>query len=61
MDETCDELETKQISKEWKHAGFPRNKNICSQKCVGKVLAFVFCDEDGITFTDYLQRRKSIT
>jgi len=59
MDETWlyhYEPETKQQSMEWWHSGSPRPKKIRVKKSAGKLLALIFCDQDGILRIDYLPR-----
>jgi histone-lysine N-methyltransferase SETMAR len=53
--------ETKEQSKEWKHAGSPRPKKFRAQKSAGKVLASVFWDKDGIILLDFLEQGRTIT
>lgn len=53
--------ETKEQSKEWKHAGSPRPKKFRVQKSAGKVLASIFWDKDGIIMSDYLEQGKTVT
>jgi len=53
--------ETKQQSMEWRHSGLPRpQKKLRVQKSAGKVLASIFCDQDGILFIDYLPKGQTI-
>ena len=63
MDETwlyTYDPETKQQSMEWRHSGSPRPKKFRVQKSDGKVLASIFCDQDGILLIDYLPKGRSI-
>jgi histone-lysine N-methyltransferase SETMAR len=53
--------ETKEQSKEWKHAGSPRPKKFRAQKSAGKVLASVFWDKDGIILLYFLEQGRTIT
>jgi len=52
--------ETKQQSMEWRHSGSPRPKKIRAQKSAGKVLASIFCDQDGILPIDCLPKGQTI-
>jgi len=52
--------ETKQQSTEWQHSGSPRPKKFQVQKSAAKVLASIFCDQDGILITDYLAKGQTI-
>jgi len=52
--------ETKQHSMEWQHSGSPRPKKFRVQKSTGKVLASIFCDQDGILLFDYLPKGQTI-
>ena len=52
--------EAKQQSVEWRHSGSPRLKKFRVQKSVGKVLASIFWDEDGILLIDYLPKDQTI-
>ena len=52
--------ETKQHSLEWRHSGSPRPKEFRVQKSAGKVLASIFCDQDGILIIDYLPKGQTI-
>ena len=45
---------------EWRHSGSPRPKKLRVQKYVGKVLAPVFWDQDGILLIDYLPKDQTI-
>ena len=53
--------ETKEQSKEWKHAGSPRPKKFLVQKSAGTVFASLFWDKDGIIMSDYLEQGKTVT
>ena len=48
--------EIKQQSVEWRNSGSPRPKKLREQKSAGKVLASIFCDQDGILLIDYLPK-----
>ena len=48
--------ETKQQSMEWRHSGSPHPKKFRVQKYIGKVLASIFWDQDGILLIDYLPK-----
>jgi len=52
--------ETKQQSVEWRHSGLPRPKKFRVQKSVGKFLASIFWDQDGILLIDYLPKGQTI-
>jgi len=52
--------DTKQQSMEWRHSGSTRPKEHRVQKSVGKVLASIFWDKDGILLTIF-QRAKLTT
>jgi len=52
--------ETKQQSMERRHGGSPRPKIFRVQKSTGKVLASIFCDQDGVLLIDYLQEDQTI-
>ena len=52
--------ETKQQSMEWRHSGSTRPQKFRVQKPAGKVLASIFCDQDGILFIDYLPKVQTI-
>jgi len=45
---------------EWRHSGSPRPKKFRVPKSVGKVLASIFWDQDGILLTDYLPKAQTI-
>jgi len=51
---------TKQLSMGWRHSGSPRPKKFTEQKSAGKVLASIFCDQDGILLIDYLPKGQTI-
>jgi len=51
---------TKQQSMEWRHGGLPRPKKSRVQKSAGKLLASIFCDQDGILVIDYLPKGQTI-
>ena len=53
--------QTKQQTVEWRHSGSPRPKKCRVQKSVGKVLASIFWDQDGILLTDYLPKGQTIS
>jgi len=52
--------ETKQQSMEWRQSGSPRPKKFRVQKSAGKILASIFCDQDGILLHDYLPKGQTI-
>jgi len=52
--------ETKQQLLEWRHSGSPRPKIFHVQKSAGKVLAFIFWNQDGILLIDYLPKGHTI-
>jgi len=52
--------ETRQQSMEWRYSGSPRPGKIRVQKSVGKFLASIFWDQDGILRIDYLPKGQSI-
>jgi len=52
--------ETKQQSMEWRRSGSPRPKKIRVQKSIGKVLASIFWDQDGILIIDFLPKGQTI-
>ena len=63
MDETWlyhYDLETKQQSMEWRHSGSPCPRKFWVQKSAGKVLALIFCDQEGILLIDYLPKGQTI-
>ena len=63
MDETClyhYDADTKQQSMEWRHSGLPRPKKFRVQKSIGKALALIFWDQDGILLIDYLPKGQTI-
>ena len=53
--------ESKQQSMQWKHVGSPRVVKFREVTAVGKVLASVFWDCEGILFVDYLDQGRTIT
>jgi len=53
--------EFKQQSKQWTEAGRSVAKKTSSVLSVGKVMASVFWDAEGILFIDYLEKGKTIT
>jgi len=53
-------LETKQQSMDWRHSGSPCPKSFRVQKSVGKFLALIFWDQDGILPIDYLLKGQTI-
>jgi len=52
--------ETKQQSMERRHSGSPRPKKFRVQKSIGKFLASIFWDQDGILLIDYLPKGQTI-
>jgi histone-lysine N-methyltransferase SETMAR len=54
-------LESTEQSKQWRKAGCSVPKKIRSVPSAGKVMASVFWDAEGILFTDYLEKGKTIT
>jgi len=52
--------ETKKHSMEWRHSGSPHSKKFRVQKSAGKVLAWIFWDQDGILLIDYLPKGPTI-
>jgi len=52
--------ETKQQSMDWRHSGSPRPKKSRVQKSAGKVLAWIFWDQDDILLIDYLPKGQTI-
>jgi len=55
------DLETKEMSKQWKHPSSPPPKKAKVQKSAGKVMLSVFWDCRGIILTDYLAEGTTIT
>ncbi|XP_066994420.2 histone-lysine N-methyltransferase SETMAR [Anabrus simplex] len=53
--------ETKQQSKQWKHADSPPPKKAKAVRSAGKVMASVFWDAKGILLIDYLPTGQTIT
>ena len=53
--------ETKQQSKQWKHADSPPPKKAKAVRSAGKVMASVFWDAKGILLIDYLSTGQTIT
>jgi histone-lysine N-methyltransferase SETMAR len=53
--------ESKQQSKQWTEASCSAPKKTRSVPSAGKVMVSVFWDADGILFTDYLEKGKTIT
>ena len=53
--------ETKMQSMQWKHAGSPTPKKFKVTPSVGKVMASVFWDCDGVIMIDYLEKGRTIT
>ena len=53
--------ETKEMSKQWKHATSPPPKKAKVQKSGGKVMVSVFWDCRGVILTDYLAKGQTIT
>jgi len=53
--------ESKQQSKQWTEAGCSAPEKTRSFPSVGKVMAPVFWDAEGILFIDYLEKGKTIT
>jgi histone-lysine N-methyltransferase SETMAR len=53
--------ESKQRSKQWTEAGCSAPKKTRSVPSAGKVMASVIWDAEGILFTDYLEKCKTIT
>jgi len=45
---------------EWRHSGSPHPKKFQVQKSVGKVLASIFWDQNGIVLIDYLPKGQTI-
>jgi len=61
MDETwLYDTETKQQSMEWRHSRHLATKKFRMQKSAGKVLAWIFWDQDGILLIDYLPKGQTI-
>ena len=63
MDETWVhhyEPETKEQSKQWKHATSPTPTKAKSQPSAGKVMASIFWDSEGVLLVDYLEKGKTI-
>jgi hypothetical protein len=54
-------LESKQQFKQWTEAGCSVPKKTKSVPSAGKVMASVFWNAEGILFTDYLEKGKTIT
>ena len=52
--------ETKQQSVEWRHSGSPSPQKFRVQKLDGKVLAWIFWDEDDVLLFDYLPKGQTI-
>jgi len=48
--------ETKQQLMKWRHSGSRLSQKFRVQKSAGKVLASIFCDQDGILHIDYLPK-----
>jgi histone-lysine N-methyltransferase SETMAR len=53
--------ESKQQSKQWTEPGCSAPEKTRSVPSVGKVMASVFWDAEGILFIDYLEKGKTIT
>lgn len=53
--------ETKQESKQWKHATSPPPKKFRSQPTAGKIMGTIFWDSRGIIMIDYLEDARTIT
>lgn len=53
--------ETKEQSKQWKHASSPPPKKARSQPSSGKVMLSVFWDSRGVLLTDYARKGTTIT
>jgi hypothetical protein len=53
--------ESKRHSKQWTEAGCLASKKTRSVPSAGKVMTSVFWDAEGILFTDYLEKGKTIT
>jgi len=45
---------------EWRHSGSPRSKKFRVQKSAGKVLVYIFWDQDAILLNDYLPKSQTI-
>ncbi|PNF25413.1 hypothetical protein B7P43_G09172 [Cryptotermes secundus] len=56
----CDP-ETKEMSKQWKHAVSPPPKKAISQLSSGKVMLSVFWDQRSVVMTNYTQQGDTIT
>jgi hypothetical protein len=54
-------LESKQLSKQRTETGCSAPKKTRSLQSVGKVMASVFWDAEGILFVDYLEKGKTVT
>lgn len=54
------EPESKIQSKQWEHSNSPPTKKFKQAVPVGKVMASVFCDSEGIIMIDYLEKGKTI-
>ena len=52
--------ETKQQSLEWRCSGSPSPKKFRVQKSTGKVLTWIFWDQDSIILIDYLPKGQTI-
>ena len=53
--------ETKEQSKQWDFEGERAWKKAKTVKSTGKVIAMVFWDAHGIIYTDYLEKRQTIS
>ena len=63
MDETWlyhFDSETKQQSIEWRHSGSPHPRKFRVQKSVGKFLASICWDQDGILLIDFIPKGQTI-
>jgi len=64
MDETWAQHfdpETKQQSMHWKHPTSPPVVKFCKNVSVSKVMVSVFWGSEGVLFTDYLEKGKTVT
>lgn len=53
--------DTKVQSKQWNHSESSRYKSFRMQKSVGKALAPIFWDKDGITVLNLLEQGKTVS
>ena len=54
------QLETKKVSKEWRHTSSPKPKKFHTQPSAGKVMLTLFWDERGVILEHYMPRGNTV-